>query len=221
MRLRSCAIVTPPVVEPVSILEAKGQVRLMPDQNDDDRFLLGLISTGRRLIERRLGISLVKTQYRASYDNEEPPVDWRLASSFMPSLSISSTQYRSALGIQEPYVVIPNPPLLVDVDHPLAVAVNGVTVDPSTYRVDADSTPGFVRFDSMPAVPAKGVLTVTYWSGPAANVPIAPQLRSAILLMVGHLYVRREAVTTDGMNSQEVPLAFETLLASESVSGVY
>ena len=219
MRLRSCAILTPPVVEPVSLSEAKSQVRLMPDQNDDDRFLLGLISTGRRLVERRLGVALVQTQFRATYDNEEPPVDWRLASSFMPTLSIMSTQYRAALGIQEPFVVLPNPPLLVDSTHPLAIAVDGVTVNPATYQVDADSVPAFVRFDAMPAVPAKGVLTVTYWSGPAAGVPIAPQLRSVILLMVGHLYAHREAVTNEAVS--ELPMAVETLLASESVSGVW
>jgi len=51
------------------------------------------------------------------------------------------------------------------------------------------------------------------------NQPIAPQLRAAILLYVGHLYVHREAVTSESVN--ELPMAFETLLASESVSGVY
>lgn len=219
MRLRSCAITTAPVVEPVSLSEAKAQVRLMPDQNDDDRLLMGLISTGRRLVERRLGVALVLTQYRANYDNEEPPIDWRLASSFMPSLTIASTQYRAALGIQQPFVVLPNPPVLVDNTHPLTVAVDGVTIDPSTYHVDTDAVPAMIRFDSVPLVPAKGTMTVTYWAGPAANQPIAPQLRSAILLYVAHLYAHREAATTEGVD--ELPLAFETLLASESASGVW
>lgn len=219
MRLRSCAIVTPPVVEPVSLSEVKSQVRLMPDQNDDDRLLMGLISTGRRLVERRLGVTLAATQYRAAYDNQEPPVDWRLASSYNPSLSISSAQYRAALGIADPYVVLPNPPLLVDADHPLTVTVDGVTVDPATYRVDGDSQPSLLRFDSLPIVPAKSTMNVTYWSGPAANQPIAPQLRSAILLFVGHFYAHREATTEGAVD--ELPMGIEMLLASESVSGVW
>jgi hypothetical protein len=219
MRLRSVAVVTYPTVEPVSLTEAKSQVRLLPDQTDDDQFLVGLISAARRLVERRLGVALAQTQLRATYDNEEPPVDWRLAASFMPSLSIMSTQYRSALGLVEPVFQLPGTPLLVDGSHPLTVAVDGVTVDPSTYVVDTDSAPGTVRFSAMPSVPAAGKLTITYWAGPGVNQPIAPQLRAAILLYVGHLYVHREAVTAESVN--ELPMAFETLLASESVSGVY
>jgi hypothetical protein len=218
MRLRSVAVVTYAKVEPVSLTEAKAQVRLSPDMTDDDTFLMGLVSTGRRLVERRLGITLVETQYRATYDNEEPPVDWRLAASFMPSLSVAQTQYRAALGIQEPFVSLPNPPLLVDSTHPLTVSVGGVTIDPATYTVDTDSQPGVVRFDTMPAIPAKSTLVVTYWAGP--KTPIAPQLRSAILLYVGHLYVHREAATSEG-GVNELPLAFDTLLASESVTGIY
>ena len=217
MRLRSVAIVTPPTVEPVSLSEAKAQVRLMPDQNDDDAFLLGLISTARRLIERRLGTTLALTKYRARFDNEDPPVDWRLAASFNPSMSVMSAQYRVAIGIQQPYVVLPNSPALVDSSHPLTIAIDGVTMDPTNYEVDTDSVPAYVRFDSLPSVPAKGVLEVTYWAGPAVGASIAPQLKSAILLYVGHLYVNREAVTSE--SAGELPMAFETLLASESISG--
>ena len=218
MRLRSIKIISQPVVEPVSLTEAKSQVRLMADQTDDDAFLLGLIATGRRLIERRLGVALVPTQYRATFDNEEPAVDWRLAASFMPTLNIMSTQYRAALGIVEPFVRLPAAPLLYDASHPLAMSVDGVTVDPSTYRVDSDSVPGMVRFDVVPTVPAKSTLVVTYWAGYGGSTPIPPQLKSAILLYVGHLYVHREAATSEGGVS-ELPLAFETLLASESVNG--
>lgn len=220
MRLRSVSIQTPPVVEPVSLAEAKKQVRLMEDQTDDDQLLVGLISTGRRLVERRLGTTLALTQYRARFDNEDPPVDWRLAASFNPSMSVMSAQYRVAIGIQQPYVVLPNSPALVDGSHPVTVAVDGVAVDPSTYAVDTDSVPAFIRFDSPPSIPAKAVLEVTYWAGPAPGTRIAPQLRSAILLMVGHLYIHREAATADGGVS-ELPMAFEMLLASESVTGMW
>jgi hypothetical protein len=48
---------------------------------------------------------------------------------------------------------------------------------------------------------------------------IAPQLRSAILLLVGHLYANREATTADGIG--ELPMAFEMLLASESSTGAW
>ena len=40
----------------------------MPDQTDDDLYIVQLVAAARRLIERRLGISLVATQYRAKWD---------------------------------------------------------------------------------------------------------------------------------------------------------
>lgn len=228
MRLRSLAIVTPPTVEPVTLAEAKSQLRLLPEQTEDDAFVAGLISTGRRLVERRLGVALAPTQLRASFDNEEPPIDWRLAASFMPTLTIQSTQYRAALGITEPYVTLPVAPLLVDNSHPVAVSVIDQSVYPvsttavaaAEYYIDLDSQPGVLRFRNVPYVPARGVLQVTYWSGPAPGMKIAPQLRSAILLMVGHLYINREAVIT-GTIAEELPMGVDMLLASESVTGRY
>lgn len=220
MRLRSLKIVAHPVVEPVSLAEARAQVRLHQDQTDDDAYLMGMIAAGRGLVESRLGRALVAQQWRARYDNEEPPVDWRLAASFMPTLSIMSTQYRAALGVVEPFVRIPVAPLLVDGTHPITLAVNGTTaVDAATYVVDSDSMPGLVRFVSVPTLAAKEYLEVTFWAGTAAGSPIPPQLKAAILLYVGHLYVNREAVT-DGA-AAELPMAFETLLASASHTGMW
>jgi len=227
MRLRSSKILGISGVEPVTLTDAKSQLRLLPEQTDDDAFMVGLIATGRALIERRLGIALVPKQVRAVYDNEEPPIDWRLAASFMPTLTIQSTQYRAALGITEPYVTLPVSKTLIDASHPLTVAVDDLSTSPAIhtavsatqYYVDDDSTPGIVRFINMPYVPARGTLTVTYWAGPASPLEVPPQLKSAILLYVGHLYTNREAVVTSGAQPVDLPMAFETLLASESVSG--
>jgi hypothetical protein len=224
MRLRSTTILGITGYEPVTMAEAKSQLRLLPEQTEDDVFINGLIATGRALVERRLGIALVTKQVKAVFDNEEPPIDWRLAASFMPTLTIQSTQYRAALGITEPYVTLPVSKLLIDAQHPLSVVVDDLststaihtTVSQTQYYVDADSQPSVVRFVNMPYVPARGTLSVTYYAGPLTTGDVAPQLKSAILLYVGHLYLHREAV---GDHAEQLPLAFETLLASESVTG--
>ena len=65
MKPRSVKLLTPPTVEPVSLADVKQHLRLMPDQTDDDLYIVQLVAAARRLIERRLGISLVATQYRA------------------------------------------------------------------------------------------------------------------------------------------------------------
>lgn len=110
-----------PAVEPVTLTEARQQCGLMPDQIEFDALLLRAIATARRLIERRLGVTMVATQYRAT---------WHVAPAVLD---------------------LPAPPVLVDADHPLAVTVDGVAVASTDYEVDADAMPATVTFDQAPS----------------------------------------------------------------------
>jgi hypothetical protein len=103
-------------------------------------------------------------------------------------------------------------PVLTGGSYPVALDVDGTAVSSSTYTVDADA--GQIRFSSAPSMSDLATLTITYWAGQAT---VSPQFRTAILLYVGHLYANREASSAD--SPSEVPMAFEALLASESVSG--
>jgi uncharacterized phiE125 gp8 family phage protein len=121
MRPDTIKVLEWPVVEPVSLTEARQQVGLMADQTEFDAFLLRAIATGRRLIERRLGMTLVATQYRAT---------WQTAPAVLDLMA---------------------PPVLIDEDHALVVTVEGDEVDPADYEVDADAQPATVTFDSVPS----------------------------------------------------------------------
>ena len=120
MRPDTITLLEGPVVEPVSLREARQQVGLMDDQTEFDVLLLRAIATGRRLIEKRLGMSLVATHYRAS---------WKTAPAVLD---------------------LPNPPLLLDEDYPLEVTVDGDEVDAEDYEVDSYARPATVNFDSQP-----------------------------------------------------------------------
>jgi uncharacterized phiE125 gp8 family phage protein len=197
VRLRSLVVTTHPTVEPVSLAEAKAQLSLLPDQIDDDDLIVGLIASGRRVAEARLGVALAPQQLRAKW---EPTAEgWRI----------------SADGTGPAVLALPRTPVLTGGSYPVVVDLDGTTVSSSTYTVDADA--GEIRFTSTPNVLPTSTLTVTYSAGPASR--IAPQLRSAILLMVGHLYLHREAASADRIT--EVPMAVEMLLASASTSGRY
>lgn len=176
-----------PVVEPVGLAEARQQVGLMDDQTEFDRLLLRAMSTARRFIERRLGMTMVATRFRASW----------LA---RPAGLVLS---------------LPNPPLLVDASHPLAVSVDGQLLDSSRYVVDADSLPGSVTLATMP----DGRVAVEYWGGVPAAGEVCPMLRSAILAYVTHAFENR-GVVADG-SAVELPQAFDSLLAASSWSGTW
>jgi uncharacterized phiE125 gp8 family phage protein len=195
MRLRSLVVATHPTVEPVSLAAAKSHLGLLPEQEDDHAQILAMIATARRLVERRLGVALMPQQLRARFDHSDGD-GWS----------------RGPAGIGPITLRLPVTPILVGNAYPVAVDVDGVAVSSSAYSVDADG--GYLRFSTAPSVSELATLTVTYWAGQEI---LSPQLRSAILLYVGHLYLNREASAAGAVS--DVPLAFETLLASESVTG--
>ena len=199
MRLRSLAYVTQPVVEPVSLSVAKAHLSLLPEQEDDDALIVSMISTARRLIERRLSVALAPQQLRAKFDQTD-----------------GNGWSRGPAGIGPVLLDLPVVPVFSGAGYPVAVDVDGTAVSSSAYSVDADA--GQIRFSSVPSMSDLATLTVTYWAGQTA---ISPQLRTAMLLYVGHLYTNREAVVTSGAQPVDLPMAFETLLASESVTGVW
>jgi uncharacterized phiE125 gp8 family phage protein len=195
MRLRSLAVATQPIVEPVSLAMAKAHLSLLPEQEDDDTLIVSMIATARRLIERRLGVALAPQQLRAKFD------------------ATDGTGWTRGPDNVGPVVLrLPVVPVLTGGSYPVSLDVDSTAVSSSTYTVDADA--GQIRFSSAPQMSDLTTLTITYWAGQAT---ISPQLRTAILLYVGHLYANREASSAD--SPSEVPMAFETLLASESVSG--
>lgn len=127
--------------------------------------------------------------------------------------TLTATQYLATWTDGVAVADLPYGPLLVNEDHELVVEVDGQAVDPETYEIEGDLSA--ITFDAVPS----GKLTVSYWAGNEPGVAIAPQLRSALLLLCGHLYANREASTADGIG--ELPMAFEMLLASESSTGTW
>jgi uncharacterized phiE125 gp8 family phage protein len=105
-------VIIPPVVEPVSLADAKAQIGLLPEQEDHNFLLAQKISTARRLIEQRLGVTMVATKLRGV---------WRQC----PRV-----------------VALPAPPLLVDAEHPVSVTLDGQALSAGEFTIDADVRPG-------------------------------------------------------------------------------
>ena len=126
-------------------------------------------------------------------------------------VSLATKQLRATFDRTDLELELPYSPVLVDGDHPITVVVDVDTLSGADYELDTDRRPAILEVGSS----FSGETVVTYWAGGS----LQPQLRSAILLYVGHLYANREAVITDGSQPSGLPLAFETLLASESISG--
>lgn len=108
MKPNTLRVIEWPVIEPVSLADAKHQLGIQADQTEHDAFIVDKIATARRLVETRLGITLVATQYRATWRDEYPRA-----------------------------VELPAPPLLVASGYDLEVSVDGEATEEYTVVEDA------------------------------------------------------------------------------------
>lgn len=185
MRPATLKIIERPTEEPVTLSEAKLQVGLLDEQDEFDTFLEHQISAGRRVIEQRLGLTMLPTSYRAK---------WPKGSKVL---------------------YLPAPPLLEGSAYPLTVTVDDVELDEADYEVEADAMPAEITLANT----AAGQVVVEYWAGHEEATDIEPQLRSALLMFVDHMFENRGIVAEGG--AVELPAGFEMLLASASHTGGY
>lgn len=175
-----------PEVEPVSLTEAKLHLRV--DITDDDALITMLIQSARETVEAITRRALISQTWDMTLDDwpESDAIEVPLP----PLQSVTSITY-------------------VDEDG------NSATVSASDYSVDTTSDPGRIVLDadaSWPSVslrPANGV-TVRFVAGyGAAGSDVPAAIRSAILLLVGHLYENREATS---QNIFQLPMGVDMLL---------
>lgn len=165
----------------VSLAEAKRHLRVLHD--DDDADIEMMVGAATAAIEgpNGIGIALSPQTWRLSLDHFPCEIIVPLG----PVSAVTSVEYRDAAGVMQPVAG-----LRYDLDEsPLRVWPARDTAWPS-----ANCEPGAVK--------------VTFVCG-YADLP--QDLRWAILLLVGHFYEHREAVTTD-LKAIELPMGVASIL---------
>lgn len=184
MRPDTLKVTVHPTDEPVTLEEAKAQLAIVQEVDDWDEFLEEKIAAARELVEVRLGQALAVKKYRAK---------WK--------------------ALDGKRLTLPNPPLLMDAEHPLTITVDGQELDEADYEIEEDAEPAYIDLEEHPTEE----VVVEYWAGPAGSSGTPRRLKSAILMYVEHQFTNRGVLAAD--SSVELPQAFETLLASLSHSG--
>ena len=197
MMYRSLARATAPVVEPVTLAEAKAHCRI--DTTTDDAYVSSLITAAREWCEQYLDRTLVHTQWVMRFDKFPPD------------------------GTMD--IELPRPPMAA-AGTATAVALtftyeNGTTATygTSSYRVDRNATPGCVKTlygqTWPPHLQDDNAISVTWWGGYGASgsdVPAA--IRHAMLMLVAYWYDNRSTVLV-GSISKQLEFAVESLLDSQ------
>lgn len=188
---RSLVRATQPAVEPVTLAEAKAHLRV--DISEDDALIGAIVKASREFCEEYLDRSLVYTE-------------WTMRMDAIPS----------EIELPRPPVAQAGTTTATVVTFTLETQATA-TLDTSTYRVDRTATPGVIRTVYGGTWPGhlsdQNSVSVTWWAGYGSNGTAVPAaIRSAMLMVVSHLYEHRTAVAP-GMS--EVPFGVKALLDTQ------
>lgn len=184
----SHSLITPPLVEPVTLVEAKAHARVSHD--DDDALLTGLLRAARQWCEHYTRRAFIAQS-------------WALSLSTSPSKRFVELPRAPALGVTSVY--------LYDEED---VAI---LWDAANYYVDVGGDPARLVLREGAVWPALirdvGGMVIEYTAGYGADgVSVPHGIKLAILQLVTHWYEHRgEAITGEAI--VKTPLTIEALLA--------
>jgi uncharacterized phiE125 gp8 family phage protein len=217
-------VTVPPVTTPVTLAVAKQHCRVDTSYTGDDNLISLYITAATATAESYLKRTLVNTTYKLTRDYLPTAIFNVPTGNSAFNIFLNSSVYPYTL---ESVFKVMKPPLVsVSSITYKDTAGNVNTLDPSLYIV-SEGTPGRIA----PAygvvypftLPQIGAVTITYTAGygfledgTTPNVP--GNIQAAILLIVGHLYRNREAVTEGGMSV--LPMGVKELLDT-AAPGMY
>jgi uncharacterized phiE125 gp8 family phage protein len=191
VRYRSLKRAAQPVVEPVSLSDAKTHLRV--DTESDDDQILALITAAREWCENYTQRTFVHTQWTMTFDT----FPWEIE---LPRPPVAVASGNTATTI--------------------TYAMEGggtATLATSEYRVDRTSEPGVIRTVYAGTWPShlldRNSISVTWWGGYGEDGTKVPKVvRAAILMLVAYWYERRLAA--DQVAATAVPFGVSSMLDS-------
>jgi len=217
VRYRSLTRETQPSVEPVSLAEAKLHLRI--DSENDDTLIQSLISSARQWAEDYCDRTFVLTRWAMRADSFYGQV----GSPAQFGLRADGSNIEGRQGVVPNMdVELPRPPMssvagFTDVDVTYTPIASGTTatLTSAEYRVDSNQTPGAIRPLYGRTWPShlmdQNSVTVRWWAGYGADgKSVPPQVKSAILMIVSHLWSHRDAAQETALS--EIPFGVKAML---------
>jgi uncharacterized phiE125 gp8 family phage protein len=187
MKITTTQLIVAPAEEPLSIKEARDNMR--GTSTAEDPIIFRLLQTARRHAEEVTGRRFV-TQTREVSLDEFPGDVFEMPDA--PLRSIVSVKYLDENGTEQ-------------------------TLASTVYQVDLKSDPGRIALahnQTWPTIRSYtfNPIVIRYTCGYGLSGSVPAEIKQAILLMVGHWFEHREAVSDDQF--YEVPMAANALLST-------
>lgn len=179
-------VITPPASEPVSIETVKSHLRV--DISDDDALIASYLTTAREKGEGIARRAFVTQTLELVIDDW--PGNGVLKLPRPPLQSVSSVRYLDDAGDEHTF---------------------------TDYLVDARSEPGKIIFKSFPSQKLfpSGAIAIRFVAGYGAAGSVPNVFVQGILMLVGHWYENREAVTANNFQAYEIPIGPKNLFLSD------
>lgn len=180
-------LVSPPAEEPVTLTEAKNHLRVTT--TDEDALITSLITAAREIAESTLNRALTTQTWDLKLDAFGEEI--RIPNA--PLVSVTHVKYFDTNEIEQT----------------LATSEYSV-LNAGAYNQAGRIVPAYGK--AWPAV--RGMpndITVRFVAGYGAALAVPPQIRWALLLILGELYARRESALV-GATIVEVPYSARALL---------
>lgn len=178
-------LITPPTDPPVSVPQAKAQLRCL--SADEDGRIGELVGRATRHVESKAGVQLMRATWRLTLDRFPPG--------------------RGVVELRRPPVAE-----VTEVRYFPAAGGPGVVLDPSAYDADLESKPGRLRpvdGTTWPATARKlNAVSVTFKAGAAAAADVPQTAVQLILLLVERWFEPQD----DGRAFGSAEAAIESLL---------
>lgn len=196
LKYTSRVLVTAPIVEPVTLSEAKSHMRV--DSTADDDLIKSYIEAARIYTEKYLSRSLISQTWDFNYDLF-PSFGDAIEIPLPPLKSITSIKYYDGDEVQQTWA---DTKYTVDTDN----------IPPLVYENMGESYPSTRFFRKSVTIRA-----ITGYSDSGAspvdladNVPSS--IKTAVMMLVAHLYENRE-IAMVGLTANETPMSYPVILA--------
>lgn len=203
-------LVTSPQSEPVSLIEAKAHLRV--DFADEDDNIQGLIYAAREVVEGKLRRAVFEQTYEMTLDQFPYPSGLDTKTPEQRDGYLFPSLHFTYFAIELPRSKVTSVDAITFKPSPSADAV---TLDPAFYAVDTNSEPARivpVAGATWPYVGSymPGSITIAFKAGQWDSDSVPQSIKHAMLLLIGHWYANREAVS--GKQLSTMPLAVDALL---------
>ena len=175
--------VTAPTTEPISLQEAKDYLRV--DSNVEDTLITALIKAARSKVENDTWRKMITQTLLLSMDKNE--VKKFIGITGSPIQTINYVKYFDINVVQQ-------------------------TLSTGSYQPNLLNEPAIIEITDMPDMADRmNALQIEFVCGYGVAASVPEDLKLAMLLLIGHYYEHREAVTVGNM--KDLPMAYDALIS--------